>query len=257
MHQIRFEAWDEWHTSALILAVPVLLELAIILFVCGLTVFTWTLDIVITVVVTISVALLLLLIIILTLLPTIFKRCSYRSPTAWAFIYIWNLTAVAAAQIRRACADRIRSQPPSGTTGQEIQDDGVILDFDSNLESKVVNYFLPGILPSWRVNDLQDTCVRKLPGLSKRTTDAAHVMTNNLCAELEITVSPRSPIYLEFPEADNTPAFWPTSGNADLALECYVAAGAVVVLGAWSPTSEHRLDARLLRDHSRSSPTTT
>ena len=207
VRQIRFEAWDEWRTSALISTVPVLLEVAIILFVCGLTVFVWTMDIVVAIVVTISAALFLLLILILTLLPAIFKRCPYRSPTAWAFIYIWNLATTAAARICRACTDRIRSQPPSSTTGQETTDDDAIFDFDYDFSGKVVDYFLPATLPSWRVNDLQDVCIRKLPGSDERTTDAVLSMTDDLCAELDITVFPGSPIYLEFPEADNTPAF--------------------------------------------------
>ena len=207
VRQIRFEAWDKWHTSALISAVPVLLELAIILFVCGLTVFVWTLDIVVAIVATISVALLLLLITILTLLPTIFKRCPYRSPTAWAFIYLWNQATMAATHIRQAYTQRIRSCPESSSAGQEIQDDSAIFDFDYDFSGNIVDYFLPATLPSWRVSDLQDMCIRKLPGSGEKTTDATLFLADDLCAELGITVSSGSPSYLEFPEADNTPAF--------------------------------------------------
>ena len=203
VRQIRFEAWDEWHTSALISAVPVLLEVAIVLFVCGLTVFVWTLDIVVAIVVTISVALLLLLIIILTILPTIFKRCPYRSPTAWAIIYLWNMAASAAARIRRTYALRIRSQPLGKSAGHATENDGAIYDFDPALEGKVVDYFLPATLLSWRIQDLQDVCISP----DGRAIDATVATTEDLCAELDIAVPSGTSICLEFPEADDTPAF--------------------------------------------------
>ena len=40
VRQVRFEAWEDWHTPAIISAIPVLLEVAIILFVMGLVLFT-------------------------------------------------------------------------------------------------------------------------------------------------------------------------------------------------------------------------
>ncbi|EKM54886.1 uncharacterized protein PHACADRAFT_59553, partial [Phanerochaete carnosa HHB-10118-sp] len=84
VREIRAEAWKEWYTTSIISAVPVLLEVAIILFTCGMAVFVWTLDLVVAVVVTICVGLFLLLIATLTLLPAICKHCPYKSPTAWA-----------------------------------------------------------------------------------------------------------------------------------------------------------------------------
>ena len=92
VRQIRTEAWDDWHAPALIASIPALLELAIVLFVCGLTIFLWTLDFIVAIIVTISVVNFLLLITILTALPTMFKRCPYRSPTAWAFLALWKLS---------------------------------------------------------------------------------------------------------------------------------------------------------------------
>ncbi|EKM60111.1 uncharacterized protein PHACADRAFT_250999 [Phanerochaete carnosa HHB-10118-sp] len=91
VRQIRVEAWEDWHAPALIASIPALLELAIVLFVCGLTIFLWTLDLVVAIVITITVIMFILLIAILTVLPTMFKRCPYRSPTAWAFLVLWRL----------------------------------------------------------------------------------------------------------------------------------------------------------------------
>ena len=90
VRQIRAEAWEDWHAPALISSIPALLEFAIVLFVCGLTIFLWTLDLVVAIVVTISVVNFLFLVVILTVLPTVFKRCPYRSPTAWAYLVLWK-----------------------------------------------------------------------------------------------------------------------------------------------------------------------
>ncbi|GJE87261.1 hypothetical protein PsYK624_033440 [Phanerochaete sordida] len=90
VRQIRAEAWDDWHVPALIASIPALLELAIVLFVCGLTAFLWTLDLVVAIVMTISVVLFTVLVVVLTVLPTVFKRCPYRSPTAWAILVFWK-----------------------------------------------------------------------------------------------------------------------------------------------------------------------
>ena len=56
VRQIRFEAWNKWNVPATIAAVPALLEIALVLFVCGLVVLLWTLDAVVSIVITTAVA---------------------------------------------------------------------------------------------------------------------------------------------------------------------------------------------------------
>lgn len=84
VRQTRYEAWNEWNVAASISSIPALLELALILFVCGLVILLWTLDHVVAIVFTIATAVFLVIISSFTLLPAIFKRCPYKSPTAWA-----------------------------------------------------------------------------------------------------------------------------------------------------------------------------
>lgn len=86
VRQIRAEAWESWRVNALIVTIPLLLEMAIVLFVSGLVVFVWSIDVVVAIVVASSVFLFIVLFAVLTILPTLFKCCPYRSPTSWAII---------------------------------------------------------------------------------------------------------------------------------------------------------------------------
>lgn len=88
VRQIRFEAWNEWNVEASIACIPALLELALVLFVCGLIVFLWALNPVVAVIFTTVAIVFVCIILYLTLLPAFFKRCPYKSPTAWAFTVI-------------------------------------------------------------------------------------------------------------------------------------------------------------------------
>lgn len=90
VRQIRFEAWNEWNMAASISSIPALLEVALILFVCGLVVLLWTLDPIVALVITIATAVFLMIVSSVTLLPAFFKRCPYKSPTAWACILVWE-----------------------------------------------------------------------------------------------------------------------------------------------------------------------
>lgn len=88
VRQIRLDSWTAWRTPALIYSISALLELAVILFVCGLTIFVWTLDYVVATVLTFDVAVFLSLVAFFTLMPAVRKCCPYKSPTAWAFILL-------------------------------------------------------------------------------------------------------------------------------------------------------------------------
>lgn len=52
VRQIRFEAWNRWNVPATIAAIPALLELALVFFICGLVILLWTLDPVVSIVIT-------------------------------------------------------------------------------------------------------------------------------------------------------------------------------------------------------------
>ncbi|GJE89454.1 hypothetical protein PsYK624_055550 [Phanerochaete sordida] len=84
VRQMRIEAWEAWNVTATISAVPALLEVAMILFLVGMVILLWTLDDVVAICVTAVVSLFLLVVSAFTILPVLFHRCPYRSPTAWA-----------------------------------------------------------------------------------------------------------------------------------------------------------------------------
>lgn len=92
VRQIRFEAWSEWNVAASISCIPALLEVALIMFVAGLVILLWTLDPIVATVITVAAALFCVVASSITLLPVFFKRCPYKSPTAWAFIVLWDFT---------------------------------------------------------------------------------------------------------------------------------------------------------------------
>ncbi|GJE97511.1 hypothetical protein PsYK624_137320 [Phanerochaete sordida] len=86
VRQDRIEAWESWNVAATMASIPALLELAMVLFLCGVVVLLWTLDDVVAIIITIFAALFLVAAAMFTLLPIIYKRCPYKSPTAWACV---------------------------------------------------------------------------------------------------------------------------------------------------------------------------
>ncbi|GJE97448.1 hypothetical protein PsYK624_136670 [Phanerochaete sordida] len=86
VRQDRFEAWKSWNVDATISSIPAILELAMVLFLCGVMVLLWTLDNIVAIIITVFSALFLVAAAMFTLLPIIYKRCPYKSPTAWACV---------------------------------------------------------------------------------------------------------------------------------------------------------------------------
>lgn len=91
IRQIRFESWEEWNIDAFIWSIPSLLELAMVLFLAGVVILLWTLDSAVAIAITALVSTFLCAVSIITILPIFFKHCPYRSPTAWAFLRLWNV----------------------------------------------------------------------------------------------------------------------------------------------------------------------
>lgn len=109
VRQIRFEAWNDWHVSATISSIPALLELALVMFLIGLLIFLWDLDPVVAVVITVAVGLFLAIAVALTITPAFWKRCPYKSPTAWAFLVFWRTVARLAKFIFTWCQSMLRN----------------------------------------------------------------------------------------------------------------------------------------------------
>ncbi|GJE97461.1 hypothetical protein PsYK624_136810 [Phanerochaete sordida] len=86
VRQDRIEAWDAWNVGATISSIPALLEIAMVLFLCGVVVLLWTLDNIVAIIITVFAALFLIAASVFTVLPVVYKRCPYKSPTAWACV---------------------------------------------------------------------------------------------------------------------------------------------------------------------------
>ena len=103
VRQMRFEAWEAWNVAATISAVPALLEVAMILFLTGMVILLWTLDDVVAICVTAVVSAFLLVVSAFTILPVLFRRCPYRSPTAWACVAGYNLACAQGPNFAKLC----------------------------------------------------------------------------------------------------------------------------------------------------------
>lgn len=91
VRQIRIAAWEDWRVPAIISSIPVLLRLAVILFLVGLVILLWTLDNVVAIAVSVATGLSLAAAGAFTFLPIIFARCPYKSPTARASFRLFHL----------------------------------------------------------------------------------------------------------------------------------------------------------------------
>ncbi|GJE93820.1 hypothetical protein PsYK624_099830 [Phanerochaete sordida] len=94
VRQMRFEDWEAWNVDATIAAIPALLEIAMILFLIGMIILLWTLDDIVAIALSTIVAAFLLAVSAFTVLPVLFLRCPYRSPTAMVCLRLLNLVRV-------------------------------------------------------------------------------------------------------------------------------------------------------------------
>ncbi|KAJ3554692.1 hypothetical protein NM688_g2977 [Phlebia brevispora] len=114
VRQVQFEAWYEWKVPMVAASIPVMLEMALILFLCGLVIFLWTLESTVAAVITVAIAILLIFTFLFAILPAFSNRCPYKSPTAWAFVFLLHF--IRRVIQRRVWAVRVfnaPSRPPS------------------------------------------------------------------------------------------------------------------------------------------------
>ncbi|PSR85631.1 hypothetical protein PHLCEN_2v5387 [Hermanssonia centrifuga] len=94
LRQLRIDAWEGWKVSAGISTIPALLELAVVLFLAGLVVLVWTLDTVVAIVITTAVSVVIMVLCTVTVLPAVYRRCPYKSPTGWACVIMFDALAM-------------------------------------------------------------------------------------------------------------------------------------------------------------------
>lgn len=90
LRQLRSDAWVKWQVPATIGAIPALLEIALVLFLCGMVILSWTLNDMVAIVLTVFTSVFFAAALAVTILPTIHHECPYKSPVGWACVYIWN-----------------------------------------------------------------------------------------------------------------------------------------------------------------------
>ncbi|KAI0631703.1 hypothetical protein C8Q77DRAFT_1228290 [Trametes polyzona] len=84
LRQYRLNGLVRWHVRHIVMAIPILLQLSLALFLAGLLLLLWSLDTTVATVVSILVGLLSAFVIITTLLPLMKRGCGYLSPQALA-----------------------------------------------------------------------------------------------------------------------------------------------------------------------------
>ncbi|THG96000.1 hypothetical protein EW026_g5747 [Hermanssonia centrifuga] len=100
LRQLRIEAWEGWKVSAGIATIPALPELAVVLFLGGLVVLVWTLDTVVAIVITTAVSVVITVLCTVIVLPAVYRRCPYKSPTGWACVIVFDALALVVSWIR-------------------------------------------------------------------------------------------------------------------------------------------------------------
>jgi hypothetical protein len=83
MRQFRYEGLVSWRVSDIVAALPLLLEMSLILFLIGLLDLLWTINIVIASCTTIVVSITLIMVLISVILPFFFSDCPFKSPLSF------------------------------------------------------------------------------------------------------------------------------------------------------------------------------
>ncbi|KAI0659375.1 hypothetical protein C8Q70DRAFT_1045226 [Cubamyces menziesii] len=83
IRQFRYQGLRSWHVPEIILFLPMLLQLALVLFFIGLLDLLWSLHPVVAAIVTVIVALTGLFALVACVFPPLFPDCPYKSPQSW------------------------------------------------------------------------------------------------------------------------------------------------------------------------------
>lgn len=89
LRHIRYDAWERWKVPVIISAIPAMLELALVLFLCGAAILLWTLNATVAIVVTVFGSLAFIAACAVNILPVFFHRCPYKSAVGWTCVSTW------------------------------------------------------------------------------------------------------------------------------------------------------------------------
>ncbi|KAI0712726.1 hypothetical protein C8T65DRAFT_176460 [Cerioporus squamosus] len=85
LRQLRLQSLERWHVKEIVGVLPVLLQIALVLFLAGLLVLLWSLNRTVAIVATVLVGILAVCSLATIILPSIATHCSYLSPLSRAF----------------------------------------------------------------------------------------------------------------------------------------------------------------------------
>ncbi len=104
LRQYRFNGLLKWRVGTVVVVLPILLQLASVLFLAGLLVLAWTLHNTVAAITSFLVALVFTFMLGFTLLPVFKSDCSYRSPASFAIYAVLRYTRNEVLRvIRRLC----------------------------------------------------------------------------------------------------------------------------------------------------------
>jgi hypothetical protein len=83
LRQYRAQGWDRWRVRRYREMIPVLLQLALVLFLCGLVDLLWNLQSTVAIVINAVAGITVSIWLFVTLMPVVVPQCPYRSPLSW------------------------------------------------------------------------------------------------------------------------------------------------------------------------------
>ncbi|GJE95670.1 hypothetical protein PsYK624_118560 [Phanerochaete sordida] len=195
VRQFRFEAWQVWDVAIVVSMALALLETAMTLFLIGIILLLWTLDSVVAICVTVATSLFLIVQCIFTLLPVMFRRCPYRTPTAWSAVLLFTLITrgpsycVQGARVRYESLCKRRNRSKHGVSTGSVIKELSRVDHAMKLEvSPTSPSAAPSIIEKAQT-DRPDGSKALLRGMSWRTRDiqSCKTMHRGIHQRLDLT----------------------------------------------------------------------
>ncbi len=86
--QYRLNNLEKWRVATIVDVLPILLQIALVLFLTGLLLLLWNTHLTVSIAVAIVVAILIIFLVLTTILPTVLDGCCYYSPQAYATFWL-------------------------------------------------------------------------------------------------------------------------------------------------------------------------
>ncbi|TFK93335.1 hypothetical protein K466DRAFT_450182, partial [Polyporus arcularius HHB13444] len=170
LRQYRFNGLLKWRVGTVVVVLPILLQLASVLFLAGLLVLLWTLHNTVAAITSILVAVVFTFVIGFTLLPVFKSDCSYRSPASFAIYAVLRVICNEALRVIRAVCKviyRWSTRWAKWINVHRVQFDRLgVFAYDGGYDS----------MPTWRGRD-QNEIYRQHGDLSRAVVTTAYSTT--------------------------------------------------------------------------------